>query len=54
LLSKYGKEVPKTWDELISTAKDILKKERELNNTELIGYNGMANGIKQIENKNTL
>jgi len=43
LLSKYGKEVPKTWDELISTANYILEKERELNNTELIGYNGLAN-----------
>eukprot|EP00833_Pecoramyces_ruminatium_P008346 jgi/Orpsp1_1/1182378/evm.model.c7180000081039.1 len=41
LLDKYHKEIPKTWDELIKTGKEILEKEKELNNTELIGYNGL-------------
>ncbi|ORX58371.1 periplasmic binding protein-like II [Piromyces finnis] len=40
LLKKYNKRVPKTWKELLDTGKEILEKERELNNTELIGYNG--------------
>ncbi|OUM62421.1 hypothetical protein PIROE2DRAFT_11271, partial [Piromyces sp. E2] len=37
LLKKYQKEIPKTWDDLIETAKDILKGENDEN---LIGYNG--------------
>eukprot|EP00833_Pecoramyces_ruminatium_P004524 jgi/Orpsp1_1/1178556/evm.model.c7180000065824.2 len=41
LLDKYHKDIPKTWDELITTSKEILEKERALNNTELIGYNGL-------------
>ncbi|ORX78623.1 alpha/beta-hydrolase [Anaeromyces robustus] len=52
LLNKYNKEIPKTWDELITTSKEILEKERALNNTELIGYNGFMfdaeNGICSI------
>jgi len=44
LLKKYGKSIPKTWDEVIETGEYILKKEREENpETELIGYNGYAN-----------
>eukprot|EP00833_Pecoramyces_ruminatium_P004711 jgi/Orpsp1_1/1178743/evm.model.c7180000066564.2 len=40
-LEKYKKDIPKTWDELISTSKYILKMEKELyNNTELFSYNG--------------
>jgi len=41
-------EVPKNWDELIETSKYIIKKEKELNNTnnnDLIIYNGLINGI---------
>jgi len=41
LLKKYDKKIPKTWDELINTAKYILEKEKELGNTQLIGYNGL-------------
>ncbi|ORX58372.1 hypothetical protein BCR36DRAFT_111115 [Piromyces finnis] len=40
LLKKYNKRVPKTWKELLDTGKEILEKERALNNIELIGYNG--------------
>jgi len=40
LLSRYGKRVPLTWDELIETGKEIIKKEKELNNREIVGYNG--------------
>ncbi|ORX79252.1 periplasmic binding protein-like II [Anaeromyces robustus] len=43
LLSKYNKEVPKTWEDLLETAKYILNEERKLNNTDLIGYNGLFN-----------
>ncbi|KAG4089319.1 periplasmic binding protein-like II [Neocallimastix lanati (nom. inval.)] len=41
LLQKYNKVIPKTWDELLETGKYILNKERENNNTNLIGYNGL-------------
>ena len=44
LLQKYGKEVPKTWEQLLDTAKYILEEERAKNNTELIGYNGLFFG----------
>ncbi|ORX83494.1 L domain-like protein [Anaeromyces robustus] len=40
-LNKYNKSIPKTWDELIDTAKYILEEERKLGNTDLIGYNGI-------------
>ena len=43
-LTKYEKDVPKTWDELIETAEYILKREREENNPELICYNGLFDG----------
>jgi len=42
LLTKYNKDIPKTWDELISTSKYIYEKEKELNNT-IIRYNGLFN-----------
>jgi len=48
LLKKYNKEVPKTWQQLLDTGKEILTKERELNNTELIGYNGLLFGEQYI------
>eukprot|EP00833_Pecoramyces_ruminatium_P016536 jgi/Orpsp1_1/1190568/evm.model.d7180000079818.1 len=44
LLSKYNKEIPKTWDELLETASYILNEEKKKNNTDLIGYNGLFNG----------
>eukprot|EP00833_Pecoramyces_ruminatium_P005035 jgi/Orpsp1_1/1179067/evm.model.c7180000067801.1 len=43
LLSKYNKEIPKTWDELLETASYILNEEKKKNNTDLIGYNGLFN-----------
>ena len=44
LLNKYGKDVPRTWDELIDTARLILQKEKEENpDVDLIGYNGHVN-----------
>jgi len=46
LLNKYGKEIPRTWDELIDTARSIIKSEKEENpNIDLIGYNGHFNGM---------
>jgi len=44
LLNKYKKRIPKTWEELYNTAKYIIEKEKELNNTDLIGYNGLLIG----------
>jgi len=43
LLNKYGKNIPKTWDELYKTGKYILEKER-VNNTDLIGYSTFLSG----------
>ncbi|ORX64984.1 periplasmic binding protein-like II, partial [Anaeromyces robustus] len=41
LLKRHNRNIPKTWDELIDTAKFIMKEEADkYNNTELIGYNG--------------
>jgi len=42
LLLKYNKEVPETWDELMSTSKYIYDEEKKLNNT-IIRYNGLIN-----------
>lgn len=53
LLAKYDKEIPKTWDQMIETAKEILTKEKDLNNTSLIGYNGLLtddeNGVLSVQ-----
>lgn len=44
LLKRYDREVPKTWDDLIDTARDILKREKAKNGeSDLIGYNGLLN-----------
>jgi len=43
-LEKYNKKIPTTWDELIDTGKYILKEEKKLNNTDLLGYNGIFSG----------
>jgi len=42
LLEKYNKDVPKTWDELMSTGRYIVEEEKKLNNTVII-YNGLIN-----------
>lgn len=38
LLEKYGKQAPKTWDELTTTAKEIQDSERKAGNTDMWGY----------------
>lgn len=38
LLEKYGKQPPKTWDELTETAKEIQEKERAAGNPDLWGF----------------
>ncbi|ORY52750.1 hypothetical protein LY90DRAFT_670413 [Neocallimastix californiae] len=40
-LKKYNKTIPKTWNEMMDTGEYILNREKELNNTDLIGYNGL-------------
>jgi len=45
LLKKYNLKPPKTWDQLIKASKYILEEEKKLNNTDLIGYNGLFDGI---------
>jgi len=50
LLKRYDREVPKTWDDLIDTARDILKREKAKNGeSDLIGYNGLLNGKYYIK-----
>jgi len=39
-LNKYQRTVPKTWDQLLATAKYILNEEKKLGNEKLVGYNG--------------
>ncbi|OUM58658.1 hypothetical protein PIROE2DRAFT_16015 [Piromyces sp. E2] len=41
ILKQYNKTAPKTWDEMIDTGKLILTEERNKNNTDLIGFNGL-------------
>ncbi|ORX84846.1 periplasmic binding protein-like II [Anaeromyces robustus] len=52
LLDKYNKSIPQTWNELIETSKEIIEKEKALNNTDLVGYNGFMydadNGLCSI------
>jgi len=48
LLSKYGKDVPTTWDELLETGKYILEQERAKGNNDLIGYNGFIPGMNNF------
>lgn len=38
LLEKYGKPVPKTWDEMTATAKEIQDKERAAGNGQMWGF----------------
>jgi len=44
LLSKYGKDVPKTWDELMSTSKYIYEEEKKKDNT-IIRYHSSMNDM---------
>eukprot|EP00833_Pecoramyces_ruminatium_P006934 jgi/Orpsp1_1/1180966/evm.model.c7180000075273.1 len=51
-INMYDKNIisqilPKTWDQLISTGKEILEKEKLLNNTKLVGYNGLFSNPEQ-------
>ncbi|ORX83189.1 periplasmic binding protein-like II [Anaeromyces robustus] len=41
LLKKYNRRIPKTWEELMETSKYIMDEEKNLNNTELMTYNGL-------------
>ncbi|OUM67814.1 hypothetical protein PIROE2DRAFT_4623 [Piromyces sp. E2] len=41
LLNKYHKEVPKTWEELYQTGKEIMDKENPNRDKPLYGYNGL-------------
>ncbi|OUM56677.1 hypothetical protein PIROE2DRAFT_18603 [Piromyces sp. E2] len=45
LLNKYNKTIPVTWNEFLETSKYIMEKERKANNTNLMIYNGLFNGI---------
>ena len=38
LLEKYGKSIPKTWDELTVTAQEIMDKERAAGNPHMFGF----------------
>jgi len=40
LLEKYGKPIPKTWDEMYETGMLIYNSEKE-NNPNLLGYNAI-------------
>jgi len=40
-LDKYNKKPPKTWDELIETAKYILEEEKKIGHDDIFGYNGL-------------
>jgi len=41
LLEKYGKSIPKTWNELLETGEYILNEERKKNNNDISIYNGL-------------
>jgi len=43
LLSKYNKEVPRTWEELLTTSEYIYNEEKKNNNT-IIRYQSSMNG----------
>ncbi len=48
LLEKYGKQPPKTWDELAATAKEIQDKERTAGNGEMWGYAWQAKSYEGL------
>jgi len=41
LLAKYDKPIPKTWEELYTTANYIVGEEKKANNTNLLGFTGL-------------
>ena len=48
LLEKYGKQPPKTWDELAATAKEIQDKEREAGAKDLWGFVWQGNAYEGL------
>ena len=48
LLEKYGKDVPKTWDELAATAKEIMDGERGAGNADLWGFVFQGNAYEGL------
>lgn len=48
LLEKYGKQPPKTWDELEATAKEIQEKERAAGQTDFWGFVFQANAYEGL------
>lgn len=48
LLEKYGKPVPKTWDELAATAKEIQDKERAAGNKDMWGFVFQGNAYEGL------
>jgi len=41
LLTKYDKEVPQTWDQLIDTTKYIMEREHAEENYNIIGFSNL-------------
>lgn len=48
LLEKYGKQAPKTWDEMEATAKEIQEKERAAGQKDLWGYVFQGNAYEGL------
>lgn len=48
LLEKYNKPVPKTWDEMAATAKDIMEKERADGKADLWGFVFQGNAYEGL------
>ncbi|MBY3196731.1 ABC transporter substrate-binding protein [Rhizobium leguminosarum] len=48
LLDKYGKQPPKTWDEMAATAKEIQDKERQAGQKDLWGYVFQGNSYEGL------
>ena len=48
LLEKYGKSVPKTWDELAATAKEIQDGERAAGNKDMWGFVWQGNAYEGL------
>lgn len=48
LLEKYGKQPPKTWEELAATAKEIQDKEREAGKKDLWGFIWQGNAYEGL------
>ncbi|SPL62873.1 Maltose/maltodextrin ABC transporter, substrate binding periplasmic protein MalE [Ochrobactrum soli] len=48
LLEKYGKTVPKTWDEMTATAKEIMDKERADGKSDLWGFVFQGNAYEGL------